>query len=117
MRLMKKSRLSIIAGFTLLLAFMSAGLTSCVGDDDGWWGGPPTGWDTFNDTRLSGYWALVQYNSDPVDADDANYLYFNGNGRGLYYYLQGGPAIYGTDRLLQPGFQHRNIPLSDQHPV
>lgn len=90
MRLMKKSRLSIIAGFTLLLGFMSAGLTSCVGDDDGWWGGPPTGWDTFNDTRLSGYWALVQYNSDPVDADDANYLYFNGNGRGLYYYLQGG---------------------------
>ena len=87
MRLMKKSRLSIIAGFTLLLGFMSAGLTSCVGDDDGWWGGPPTGWDTFNDTRLSGYWALVQYNSDPVDADDANYLYFNGNGRGLYYFL------------------------------
>ncbi len=53
-------------------------------------GSTPAGWDTFNDSRLAGYWGLVQYSSDPVGASDANYLYFNGNGRGYYYYLQGG---------------------------
>lgn len=65
-------------------------LSSCDLEDDGWWGGPPSGWDSNNDTRLSGYWALVQYNSDPVYNSDANYLYFNGRGRGYYYYLQNG---------------------------
>ncbi len=68
-----------------------AGFTSCYPDDDDtWWGNPPYGWDTFNDTRLSGYWMLVQYNSDPVSPDRANYLFFNGNGYGYYYYLENG---------------------------
>ncbi len=80
----------IIPGLLLMSVLLSAGLSSCVVDGDDWWGGPPAGWDTFNDSRLAGYWGLVQYNSDPVGAGDANYLYFNGNGRGYYYYLQGG---------------------------
>lgn len=77
--------------FPLLAAMfiaLCAGLTSC-GDDD-WWGGPPDGWDTFNDTRLEGYWRLVQSNSEDVSLSDTNYLYFNGNGRGEYYYLRNG---------------------------
>ncbi len=78
----------IIPGLLLMCVLLSAGLSSCVVDGDDWWGGPPAGWDTFNDSRLTGYWGLVQYNSDPVGAGDANYLYFNGNGRGYYYYLQ-----------------------------
>lgn len=64
-------------------------LTSCDGDDDYWWSGPPYGWDSFNDTRLNGYWALRVANSMPVSADQANYYYFN-NGRGEYYWLENG---------------------------
>ena len=68
-----------------------AGFTSCYPDEENeWWGNPPYGWDTFNDTRLSGYWMLVQYNSDPVYPDRANYLFFNGDGYGYYYYMENG---------------------------
>lgn len=74
-----------------LVCLLSLSFTSCVGDpDDAWWGGPPYGWDTFNDSRLRGYWGLVQANSEPIGKNDANYLYFNGNGRGFYYYLNRG---------------------------
>lgn len=66
------------------------GLTSCYVDGGDWWGNPPYGWNTFNDTRLDGYWMLVQYNSDPVPSGNANYMYFNGNGFGYYYYLENG---------------------------
>lgn len=58
----------IIPGLLLMCVLLSAGLSSCVVDGDDWWGGPPAGWDTFNDSRLTGYWGLVQYNSDPVGA-------------------------------------------------
>ena len=77
-----------------LLAVLAAsfGMTSC--DDGGpWYDGyrPPTGWNnTFYDSRLNGYWELVQYNSYPVSAGEANYMYFNGDGRGEYYYMQNG---------------------------
>lgn len=90
---MKKAAFRIFAGIALLAA--SFGLTSC--DDDPWyddWGGnyyPPNGWnDTFYDSRLNGYWELIQYNSYPVHPDDANWFYFHGNGRGQYFYLQNG---------------------------
>lgn len=86
---MKKTVLKfMMAGVLSLLAAVS--LTSCTDGDGPWWTYPGYGWDTFNDSRLSGYWQLVQYNSDPVYAGDANYLYFNGNGYGNYYYLRGG---------------------------
>ncbi len=65
-------------------------LTSCYIQGNSWWTSPPYGWDTFNDSRLTGYWQLVQYNSDPVHPSQANYLYFNGNGYGRYYYLDNG---------------------------
>lgn len=75
----------------LMVAFIFViSLSSCVGDNS-WWGAPPYGYD-FNDTRLAGYWQLVQYNSDPVYRSEANYLYFNGNGYGTYYYLSNGYA-------------------------
>lgn len=86
---MKKTLLkSIVAVALFLLASVS--LTSCYSDDDSlWWGSPGYGWN-FTDSRLNGYWALVQYNSDPVTPADANYMYFNGNGYGYYYYLDNG---------------------------
>ncbi len=87
--LMKTHRFLKGPGVLALLLMTAFSFTSCDGDDY-WWGGPPDGWDTFNDTRLGGYWALVQYNSVPVDDDDANYLYFDGRGRGLYFYLSNG---------------------------
>ncbi len=87
---MKRFKLSkLLLGLALFIG-LSVSFTSCGIEDDGWWGGPPSGWDTFNDSRLTGYWGLVQYNSDPVYSNDANYLYFNGRGRGSYFYLQGG---------------------------
>lgn len=92
---MKKVTLRRSAWLTMLfamLSMMSVGLSSCYiePDDDPWWSGPPSGWNTFNDSRLQGYWGLVQYNSDQVSAADANYMYFNGSGRGYYYYLTNG---------------------------
>lgn len=86
---MKHTFFKKVFGLVILSALFCAGLSSC-GDDDSWWSGPPSGWDTFHDSRLDGYWGLSQYNGDSVTSDDANYLYFNGNGRGYYYYLQGG---------------------------
>lgn len=80
-----------IFSFSILLLislFSAVSLTSC-NDNDYWWDEP--GWNnTFNDYRLQGYWMLVQYNSDPVSPREANYMYFNGNGRGLYFYLDNG---------------------------
>lgn len=87
---MENSRFGKVFIAMALFVAMTVGMTSCDIDDGTWWGGPPMGWDTFNDTRLEGYWGLVQADSYEVDPDDANYLYFNGRGRGLYYYLQAG---------------------------
>ncbi len=80
-------RIPLLASLAAVLAIT---LSSCIIEPDEWWSGPPTGWNTFNDTRLTGHWQLVQYNSEPVYTNDANYLYFNGNGAGLYYYLING---------------------------
>lgn len=85
---MKRQLLRSLA--IIAVAFVCAtALTGCVDDDD-WWDGPPYGWNIVDDPRLDGYWMLVQYNSDPVDQYDANYMYFNGNGYGYYYYLDNG---------------------------
>lgn len=86
----RKIRISRIPLLTTLAILLTITLSSCVVETDDWWSGPPSGWNTFNDTRLAGHWQLVQYNSDPVYDNDANYLYFNGNGAGLYYYLING---------------------------
>lgn len=87
---MKKTVTKRVLWLTALIIVVSCGLTSCDPDDDDWyWGTPPYGW-SFQDNRLTGYWQLVQYNSDPVYINDANYMYFNGNGGGLFYYLDNG---------------------------
>lgn len=81
-----KTRVLLVA----LVTFFSVTLfTSCDSDDGYWWGTPPYGWN-FQDNRLNGYWQLVQYNSDPVPVNETNYMYFNGNGSGMYYYLDNG---------------------------
>lgn len=75
--------------FPLLSAiFLSLALSACY-VDDGWYPEPPYGWnDTFYDARLDGYWQLVQINGANIGGYDTNYLYFNGDGRGFYYYYQ-----------------------------
>ena len=73
-----------------LLILACVGLNSCDSDDGPWWGPPPYGWDSFQDGRLEGYWQLVQYNTNDVPPSEANYMYFNGNGFGRYYYLDNG---------------------------
>lgn len=81
----------LLKGIVLLVVAvgLSASLTSCD-TDDYWYDGP--GWNdgTFNDPDLGGYWALVQINSENVSGYDMNYLYFNGRGRGEYYYWDNG---------------------------
>lgn len=85
-----KRKVTRIALICFAMITMAVSLSSCYIDtDDDWWGAPPYGY-TFNDNRLNGYWQLVQYNSDPVGFGDTNYLYFNGNGWGRYYYLENG---------------------------
>lgn len=94
--------------------------TACDTDDDYWWG---DGWGNYRDPRLSGYWELVQYNSDPVDAGDANYLYFNGNGRGYYYYLDRGrryvdPLYYSCQNSVSGASNYQiNLQYGNGSPV
>ena len=71
-----------------LAMVLTVGLTSCD-DDPYYWGSDPYGWN-FQDSRLQGYWQLVQYNSDPVPLSEANYMYFNGRGGGYFFYMQDG---------------------------
>ena len=81
-------RIPLLASLAAVLVIT---LSSCIIEPDEWWSGPPAGWNTFNDTRLSPDTGnSCRYNSEPVYTNDANYLYFNGNGAGLYYYLING---------------------------
>lgn len=84
--------LRTVIGIVAVVSISVMGLTSCVETDSDadWWGGPPSGWETFNDPRLGGCWILVQYNSDPVDQYVTDYMYFDGNGYGYYYYYDSG---------------------------
>jgi len=66
------------------------GFSSC-GDDDYWNPYPPNGWNNvFYDSDLTGSWMLVQDNFGNVPPSRTNYLYFNGRGRGNYYYYENG---------------------------
>lgn len=79
---------------TVMAIISIAGLTSCY-VDDGWEPAPPYGWnDTFYDSRLTGYWKLEQINSQLIDGYEVNFLYFNGNGRGRYYYYDNGQRYW-----------------------
>ncbi len=87
---MKKKLLYLpIIGMLLLL------LPSC--DVNYWNPEPPSGWDTFYDQDLTGCWQLYQVNSNYVRGDEVNYMYFNGDGRGTYYYWDRG--YQETERL------------------
>ena len=82
---MKKVHLLISVTLAMLCAIS---FTSC---DDGWDPGPPPGpGNNFYDNALTGYWELYQVNGQVVDAFDVNYMQFNGNGRGWYYYYRNG---------------------------
>lgn len=81
--------------YTLLLsliAITSVGMfTSC---DDGWVPGPGPGpGNDFYDGALNGFWELYQVNGSIVAPDRINYLEFNGNGRGWYYYYRNGAPL------------------------
>lgn len=77
----------------LIALFSTISFTSCI-DDDGWYPMPPNGWNsTFYDRDLIGQWQLVQVNSQPVVGTKTNFLQFNGNGRGWYFYYDHG-ALY-----------------------
>ncbi len=76
-------RKSLLPFLLSCLALMS--LTSC--DVEPWNPYPPNNWtNNFYDSRLNGYWVLESINNRPVTIYDTNYLFFNGSGRGVYYY-------------------------------
>ncbi|MDE7421806.1 MAG: hypothetical protein K2N35_16570 [Muribaculaceae bacterium] len=80
-----------------LFAVLMLILPSC-GDINYWDPEPPGGWnDTFYDQQLNGCWQLYQVNSDYVRGDQVNYMYFNGDGRGTYFYYDHG--YQETERL------------------
>ena len=82
-----RKRNALLIAAAMALAGLS--LQSCY--DDGWYPKPPYGWyDTFYDGRLTGYWQLDEVNSQPVGPANVDYLYFNGDGRGIYYYWDRG---------------------------
>lgn len=90
---------------TLFAIILGFGMTSC-GPDDYWAPSPPGNFNNdFYDSRLSGYWQLVQVNSYPVSGMDTNYMFFNGSGLGLYYYFYNGgrytePTAYWCQRAV-----------------
>lgn len=87
---MKKSTLLKLSVAIGLIALCAPVLTSCD-TDDGWYPYPPNGWNNdFYDSRLDGYWQLVRVNSMPITGRDTNWLFFNGSGRGVYYYYLNG---------------------------
>lgn len=57
-------------------------------ETDGWEPMPPqvNSWDA----RLTGYWELVQINGSQISGEDVNFMFFNGTGRGVYYYYLNG---------------------------
>lgn len=82
--------LPILAVFLLILP-------SC-GDINYWNPEPPGGWNNpFYDRDLIGCWQLYQVNSNYVRGDEINYMYFNGDGRGTYFYYDRG--YQETERL------------------
>ncbi|MCM1377990.1 MAG: hypothetical protein NC097_01540 [Clostridium sp.] len=112
----------ILAGLvlTILATLSSLCFTSCDDDDYYWNPYPPNGWDnTFYDSRLNGYWELVSTNSIAIGAYDTNWLFFNGSGRGVYYYylnserysentaywcqVSGGPSTYQINLQYENG--------------
>lgn len=72
-----------------LLAMLLLLLPSC-GDINYWDPEPPYGWNTFYDQNLTGCWQLYQVNSNYVRGEEVNYMYFNGDGRGTYFYYDRG---------------------------
>ncbi len=72
----------------LVFVSLSIGLSSCYVDAS--WNPEPPSYNTFYDSRLNGYWELVSINNRNVYGDAVNYLYFNGDGRGRYYYFNNG---------------------------
>lgn len=74
---MKKKLLLSLSALLMLV------MSSCIQTPS--WNQP-----TFYDSRLYGYWELVQINGYPTTGYDVNYMYFNGNGAGLYYYYDRG---------------------------
>ncbi len=85
---MKKIRKLML--FAIVAAGISAGFTGCTDDDD-WVPVPPYSWqNAFHDQNLNGFWQLTQINGQPAGEDQANYLYFEGNGHGEYYYYFNG---------------------------
>lgn len=65
----------------LLAVIGSMSITSCVG-----YVGPVPPTTNQYDSRLNGYWQLVRINGYPISGYDVNYMFFNGNGWGVYYY-------------------------------
>ncbi len=78
-----------------ILAVLMFLLPAC-GDINYWDPQPPVG-DTFYDSDLTGCWQLYQVNSKFVRGDEVNYMYFNGDGRGTYFYYDRG--YQETERL------------------
>lgn len=76
-RFLKKSVLPMMFGTMLV-----AGLNSC--DNEEW-----NDLDSyFYDSRLKGYWQLVEVNGEAVDGYSVDFMSFNGGGQGeLYYYV------------------------------
>ena len=82
----RRKILSSIWGLAMIMSMLLL-FSSCESDE--WPGGP--GWGgSFYDRNLTGYWELVQVNSEPVFGVKKNYLMFGGNGYGYYYYWDNG---------------------------
>lgn len=77
-----KSLLPLLASLLLMVAIQGCGPVN-----NNWY---PVDNNDYADPNLTGTWILVQYNSDNIPLNEANWLYFDGRFRGYYYYYQGG---------------------------
>lgn len=75
----------------LMVIGLSVVFTSC---DDGYGPGPGPGGLTYIDRDLTGAWRMYEANGVPVPPGKVDYLQFNGNGNGRYYYMRDGIWYY-----------------------
>ncbi|MDE7180654.1 MAG: hypothetical protein K2N88_05600 [Muribaculaceae bacterium] len=101
-----------MVGIVALLSLI--GLTNCTSSTV-WWDDPGYGW-SYRDPNLTGFWQLVEVNGYAVSNYNTNFLYFDGNGRGLYYYYDQGYRE--TEKLrywAQEGYTSSNYQLNIQY--
>lgn len=101
-RFMKRYMLRFMqATMIVVLSLLgSSVLTSCIVVNDPWDGDGGYVNNIYYDSYLTGVWQLYSVNGSPVGGTQTNWLQFNGNGRGYYFYFN-----YGNRMVMNMNYE------------